>query len=421
MTGATFNRHQGRDQYLDDRFPAAASGDSSLGEKHHKVLPSEAGTCANGHHRISNTGRYSGFVLSFNRGIRLKCRTPSSLPLRTMCRWLVFTSAEDHPVALADVLLRPSNSLSQQASDAVSFTPGIAPNPARNHGINKDGHGFGWYPPKPWDLVPIVYRSVKPSWLDDQYQAAVGETKVSTFLGHVRASNPNLPVILECCHPFRYKTMLWQHNGSIGGFAPGGDLQKAILERIGDPEIRGWINSPSDTQHAFALFLALLKERGGKPGEKGNKASLLADTLQETINVIMRLQDLVKTPDEDRPSSFNFCVTDGTVVIATRERTAWGLGQKDGDELPPAPSLYIARGTGVVYDEESKDIKMRHDGGQARMVLISSEPIIMGDSPTFETFGFEVIANDSMVILEPRKGEEGKEYISVSTRDLYEG
>ncbi|KAI9003498.1 hypothetical protein DFJ74DRAFT_599167, partial [Hyaloraphidium curvatum] len=285
-----------------------------------------------------------------------------------MCRLLAFQSVE--PVPLADLLLRPSNSLRQQASDAVCFTPWLPPNPARNRAVNPDGHGFGYYA---GGAPPTVYRSPLPAWTDPGLEPAVGDASTAMLLAHVRAASPGLPKFApDCCQPFRFGRMLFTENGGIGGFKPGGELQAALQKEM-DPDVLAWLgNSVSDTAHVFAIFLTVLRRRGGRPGEACNPPALLAAALREAVRWIGLIQLASDLPREKLASSFNLCLADGACILATRGRCAFG---PEGFELQEAPSLYFAHGTRVWFDEGAGDLRLKHDGGRAKVAVVSSEPL----------------------------------------------
>ncbi|KAI9004371.1 hypothetical protein DFJ74DRAFT_713113 [Hyaloraphidium curvatum] len=314
-----------------------------------------------------------------------------------MCHWLAFQSIE--PVPLADLLLRPSNSLRQQASDAASFTPGLPPNPARNDPINPDGHGFGYYVADA--AAPIVYRSPLPAWTDPGLAQHADGKASGLLLAHVRAASPGLPVLVECCHPFRFGRMLFMQNGGISGFKPGEALQAALRKEM-DPDVLAWVGDlSSDTAHVFAIFLTVLRRRGGRPGEAGNSPTLLAAALREAVREIGRIQAASGLPRDQLGSSFNLCLSDGNCIVATRDRSGFGAGNgARAGELPEAPSLYFAHGTKMWFDDEAGDLRLQHDGGHATIAVVSSEPIVMGDSQGFSEWGFEVVDNDSMMIVD---------------------
>ncbi|KAI9010256.1 hypothetical protein DFJ74DRAFT_344457 [Hyaloraphidium curvatum] len=331
-----------------------------------------------------------------------------------MCRWLCVFSVD--PFAVSDVLLAPSNSLRQQASDEGAFTPGLRPNSVRNHGVNPDGHGFGYFDD---DGKPHVYVSPLPSWKDPGLEAAVGGTRTRTLLAHVRAATPGLPVLAASCHPFHFGAFMFVQNGGLGGFKSGGPLAQLISEAVG-PDFAELTARPSDTAHAFAYFLCRLRFRGGDPHKSGNPPLVVARALQDAMDGIMLLQAAAGIPPEDRASSFNFCTTDGVSFVATRDRLGWSGGAAETPtQLPEAPSLYIAKGSGIRINPATGDLQMLHEGGLARVVVVSSEPLTLGTSPQFASFGWEAVENDTAVGAERRTDESGGgDYVVVRMRDL---
>ena len=55
------------------------------------------------------------------------------------------------------------------------------------------------------------------------------------------------------CHPFQYKNLLMMHNGGVENFS---SIKRQIREPLTD-EFYNWIKGQTDSEHIFALLLAL--------------------------------------------------------------------------------------------------------------------------------------------------------------------
>lgn len=126
-----------------------------------------------------------------------------------MCRWLVWCSSE--PILLSDLLFSPSHALIHQAFNG-GFHPGASEK--NNMSLNADGCGVGWY----GYSGAAIYRSITPAWNNHNLRELAGSIKSFCVFAHVRAATPSSIVSEENCHPFRYKSMLFQHNGHIEKF-----------------------------------------------------------------------------------------------------------------------------------------------------------------------------------------------------------
>src|ERR671916_627386 len=121
-----------------------------------------------------------------------------------MCRWLAYSGT---PILLEELLYRPRFSLIDQSMHSrlgVETT-------------NGDGFGVGWYGTG-GSREATLFRGVGPAWGDVNLQELAGSVSSPLFLAHIRAST-GTPVQQTNCHPFRYGSWLWVHNGAIRSFA----------------------------------------------------------------------------------------------------------------------------------------------------------------------------------------------------------
>jgi glutamine amidotransferase len=151
-----------------------------------------------------------------------------------MCRWLAYSGA---PVPLEELLYKPEHSLIDQSRHArlgVETT-------------NGDGFGVGWYGA---GKEPAVFRGVGPAWSDRNLRSIAGAVVSPLVMAHIRAST-GTPVQETNCHPFRYGSWLWMHNGAIADFHR---LKRDLLFAV-DPDLFPAIEGSTDSELMF--FLAL--------------------------------------------------------------------------------------------------------------------------------------------------------------------
>jgi glutamine amidotransferase len=273
-----------------------------------------------------------------------------------MCRWVLYKGSQ---VKIADVITRPEHSLVDQASHAVCYTPGVETSrlynreqrKARDHTLNADGFGLGWYSldgvvSERRAPTPSLVKSCAPPWSSATLFEVAESTETGCIFAHIRAASPGLRVSEANCHPFRFGRFMFMHNGSIGGFSQIKESLRACLRT----DVLNLIEGTTDSEHAFALFVNHFPDQGVHgpfnryvSPEWRAAAPFPAETLiaamRATIATIRTLQKTCNVSYEESLSSLNFAVTDGTTILATRCRTH--------PEQDP-PSLYYSFGSSSI-------------------------------------------------------------------------
>lgn len=257
-----------------------------------------------------------------------------------MCRFLAY---KGEGVLLADLLTRPSHSLIKQ-----SYCSRLREEP-----LNGDGFGVGWYNFE-LDNEPGLFTSLTPAWGNRNLQRLAEKLRSTCFFAHVRAATPGFSVSETNCHPFKYKGLLWMHNGCIGEFLKIKRLLRASLE----DEYYHMIQGATDSEHAFALFLNLLPK-----GWQECTNEQMAHAMEATIR---QLDEWAKKVGVASPSTLNFAVTDGNRIVATRYSTS-------PERLPE--SLYYIEGE-----------KLEFVGGTPRMkaAMVSRKSFVVSSEPITE-------------------------------------
>jgi glutamine amidotransferase len=189
------------------------------------------------------------------------------------------------------------------------------------------------------------------------------------IFAHVRATTEGT-LAENNCHPFQHHTLMWMHNGNIGGWRY---VKRALADSLGDRWYLG-VKGGTDSEWAFALFLDLMEKEGADPssypGPEGFGQAFLRQVMMKTIakinEFVRQIPKKHNVTDVETRSLLNFAVTDGHTVICTRYVSS------KTDE--PA-SLYFSSGTKWREGKTKGHFKMeRHDKG-AEIVLVASEPI----------------------------------------------
>lgn len=275
-----------------------------------------------------------------------------------MCRFVAYKGRE---ILMSDLLLKSSQSLIRQSYSARE----------REEPLNGDGFGVGWYA-HDIDAIPGLFTSVRPAWGNRNLARLAAKIRSTCLFAHVRAATPGLIINELNCHPFQHNNFLWMHNGRVSGFRR---MKRYIRRQISD-EYYDNINGTTDSEHAFALFLSLLNGRS-----KDYDINDLAKALGETIH---KLEQWASEHEIEEPSDFNFAVTDGHSLLATR----YSSGNKARPE-----SLYVANGNRLEI----------HDG-QFRMDPVTDDPeaVIVASEPlTEQREDWELVPGNHIVTISP--------------------
>ncbi|HAY32841.1 MAG TPA: class II glutamine amidotransferase [Ignavibacteria bacterium] len=151
-----------------------------------------------------------------------------------MCRWLAYTGG---PILMSELLIKPKHNLIHQSIHAKE----------QRFPVNGDGYGLGWYDKQPY---PGLFRSIRPAWNDMNLHNLASHIESPLFMSHVRASSL-APVQETNCHPFRYNTWLFMHNGQIAQFE---FLRQKLLSLI-SPEYFNDLYGSTDSEVMFYLAL----------------------------------------------------------------------------------------------------------------------------------------------------------------------
>jgi len=153
-----------------------------------------------------------------------------------MCRWLASSGS---PVLLEQLLYEPKHSLVDQS---LHSTMGAET-------TNGDGFGIGWYGAAE---TPGTFHSIEPAWNERNLRELASHLSSGLVFAHIRASSGS-PVQETNCHPFRYGSWLWMHNGLIAEFT---HVKRELVLAV-DPSLYPRIEGSTDSEVFFFLALTM--------------------------------------------------------------------------------------------------------------------------------------------------------------------
>ncbi|KAI6762916.1 hypothetical protein HG530_008896 [Fusarium avenaceum] len=299
-----------------------------------------------------------------------------------MCRFLVYKGSDE--ILLSSLILDPTHSILKQSFDSRLRLD------TRRGQNNADGFGIGFYTDPKLGAAPCLFTSTIPAWNCTNLQRIASKTASRLIFGHVRATTEG-SLSEDNCHPFTHGSLMWMHNGGLGGWK---HIKRRLGERLADKWYLG-VKGGTDSEWAFALFLDTLERLGQDPSacpETGFNPTILREAVKRTIAQINEMTDAIpesvlQNEDVDTRSLLNFAVTDGHSVICTRYISS----SKD-----EAASLYYSSGTQWTTRTKAandKQYQMERKDRGADIVLVASEPL------TFERENWVNVPTNSILTI----------------------
>ncbi|MCJ1386545.1 hypothetical protein MMC17_009671 [Xylographa soralifera] len=294
-----------------------------------------------------------------------------------MCRFLVYKGKDE--ILLSKLILEPTHSILTQSYDSR-----LRLDTRRPH--NGDGFGVGYYTSHALGPAPCLFTSIIPAWNCINLSRLATKTASSLIFAHVRATTSGALADINC-HPFRHRSLMFMHNGSIAAWQL---VKRALAASLGD-EWFLFVQGGTDSEWAFALFLDSMHRQGVDPsGEppagKGFGHAVLRRALRQTVERINALVGDVQEGGLDAEggrSLLNFAVTDGVSVVCTRYVSS---------RTDEAASLYWSSGTSWRDEGGGRFVMERRDRG-ADIVLVASEPL------TFERDNWVTVPTNSILTI----------------------
>ncbi|POX45920.1 class II glutamine amidotransferase [Streptomyces sp. Ru71] len=201
-----------------------------------------------------------------------------------MCRWIAYSGT---PVLLSRILFEPEHNLIDQS---LHSRLGVET-------TNGDGFGIGWYQR---DMAsPAVLRDTGPAWSNRNLQEVAHHVRSGLFFAHIRATT-GTAVQQTNCHPFRWGSRLWMHNGAIRDFPR---LRRDLVLAV-DPALYPDIEGSTDSELMF--FLALTFGLADDPPDAVARMAGLIEETGHRHGVPQPLQMTVAVADGERVWAFRY-------------------------------------------------------------------------------------------------------------------
>ncbi len=168
-----------------------------------------------------------------------------------------------------------------------------------------DAYGFGHYGAGSVLLGKRPTGAAQPLTLGD----LVGRVDSEALLVHARYATVGNAKD-ENTHPFRFRSWLFAHDGTIEAF----DRSKARLADALPDLLRRNLQGDTDSEHAFMWFLKLLKDEN-RIDDLDLDAATAARALAGTVR---KLEAFSREAGAQRPSRLNFVATNGRIMVASR-------------------------------------------------------------------------------------------------------
>lgn len=284
-------------------------------------------------------------------------------------------------ILLSKLILDPTHSILKQSFDSrlrlvsqprSQNATTLTNQDTRRGQNNADGFGIGFYTEPKLGAAPCLFTSTTPAWNCVNLQRLASKTASHLIFAHVRATTEG-SLSEDNCHPFCHGSLMWMHNGGLGGWK---QIKRRLGERLADKWYLGVVGG-TDSEWAFALFLDTLERMGHDPSSQpvgGFGPTVLRKAMLKTIAIINELIDgipesMVHAENVDTRSLLNFALSDGHTVICTRYV---------GSSSDEAASLYYSSGTlweTRMPDPDNRDYQMARSDKGADVVLVASEPL----------------------------------------------
>ena len=342
-----------------------------------------------------------------------------------MCRWVLYKGDR---IKIADVVTRPAHSLVDQAQNHIVFTPGVESSALydreqrkhRDHGVNADGFGLGWYTGDEKAVTPTLIKSLLPPWSSATLSEIAESTDTHLLFAHIRAASPGLRVSEANCHPFRCGRFLFMHNGGVAGFSKIKQRLRSSLR----PDVLSGIEGTTDSEHVFAVFVNMFPDQGvhgpfnrfvDLDSQSRYSTQDIVRALQQTVSTVRQLQKQCGLTFEESHSSLNLAVTDGHTVVALRCRTHpaqdppslyYSFGEDFGTLKTAKRHMKMSKRVSVAANGTAWTFLGRSDSMGANTndtLLVASEPpeYIKGcqeEDASATSVGYRLIPKDTMVV-----------------------
>jgi glutamine amidotransferase len=235
-------------------------------------------------------------------------------------------------------------------------------------GPNPDGWGIGFF--QGGEVLLQKRPKAAPGVVD--FYGQVKDLRTDVVVGHVRTATVGVAQKNENTHPFRYRSWLFAHSGTLPRFA---DIKDEIVSSIPD-FLRRNIRGETDSEHLFHLFLAFLHD-GGKLEDPLISAHVARGAMRATAAFVDKLAGSAG----GGANHLNIVATNGRILLATRRGAPMSIYK-----VSAIADCSLCRDVTATPGREARRVSHEH----LRAVLLASD----GDTPRP---GFEPIPDASVV------------------------
>jgi glutamine amidotransferase len=182
---------------------------------------------------------------------------------------------------------------------------------------HKDGWGIAYWGA---EEQPTVVRGLGPAHSDPEFERVSSMVTARAVLAHVRLASVG-KVVTPNAHPFAHGRWTFAHNGTVRDFV----RHREAIEAAIAPSFAQHIHGETDSERCFYLFLSFLADQPSPPTAAG-----VARALVRTVRTVASITD---TPDAV-PSSMNFLVSDGHLLVGTRRQRTLYYASRCRTESP---------------------------------------------------------------------------------------
>jgi glutamine amidotransferase len=218
-------------------------------------------------------------------------------------------------------------------------------------GNHPDGWGLGFF--QGGEVLLQKRPKAQPGQVD--FYAQLRELRTDVVVGHVREATVGKAQKLENTHPFRFRSWLFAHSGTVANFD---GLRRELLESV-PAFLRRNIRGTTDSEHVFHLFLAFLHD-GGKLEDPNISTDEARGAMRATVAFVERLA----AGAGGGRSELNLIATNGRILLAVRHGRTMGLLRTSG--IADCP---VCREEGLAADER----RVTHDLLRSALVLSDGE------------------------------------------------
>lgn len=218
---------------------------------------------------------------------------------------------------------------------------------------HKDGWGIAYYEGD----SPEVARGIGPAHGDPEFERVSSKLSSHAVLAHVRLASVGRIHVLNN-HPFVHGKWTFAHNGTVRDFA----VHQSQLESAIDRDLRAELQGDTDSERCFYLFLTRLREL---TTSREPTADDVARALAQVTHFVTRITD---RPDDEKPTSLNFLVTDGNIMVGSRLNRTLFFSERKQQASPDRPPEHARVESLVISSERLEQESHWHEVPERTMV-----------------------------------------------------